>query len=499
MPAVTKVGVGVSMTTKEPKLSILVPVYNERRTLRTLMRRLVQSPIQIPFEIIAVDDCSRDGSREILQELAAEDSRIRLVFHTENTGKGGAIHTAIKEMTGDIALVQDADLEYDPNEIPRVIAPILDGRADASFGSRYAGRECRRVLYYMHTVMNKTLTWLTNLVTDLDLTDMETCYKAVRADILKQTPLKQKRFGMEPELTVRLAQWGARIYEVPISYSGRSYAEGKKITWKDGVQALFVIFWVAFIDRKFTTHDGYYHLKAVRGPGVNHWMFDTIKPFVGNDVLEAGCGIGNLSEMMLNKSSLTCVDIDPLFVELISRRFSHLENFTAIKQDIVDLKTDNLKNTPDTVICLNVLELVNNDEQALQNFYDVLQPGGNLILMVPQHGALFSGLDNRFGHLRRYDKEKLEQLLTKAGFEVRSVKDFNRLGFLGWLVFSRLLQEKELSGSAMWLFNLILPIAKRLEFLSFVPGVSIVAVARKPAEAGAKFFSPANQFQIART
>ncbi len=383
-------------------------------------------------------------------------------------------------MTGDIALVQDADLEYDPNEIPRVIAPILDGRADASFGSRYAGRDCRRVLYYMHTVMNKTLTWLTNLVTDLDLTDMETCYKAVRADILKQTPLKQKRFGMEPELTVRLAQWGARIYEVPISYSGRTYAEGKKITWKDGLQALFVIFWVAFVDRKFTTHDGYYHLKAVRGPGVNHWMFDTIKPFVGHDVLEAGCGIGNLSEMMLNKESLTCIDIDPLFVELISRRFSHLENFTAIKQDIVELTPDKLKKQPDTVICLSVLELVKDDEQALKNFYDVLLPGGNLILMVPQHDGLFSRLDTRFGHLRRYDKKKLEKTLEQCGFEVRVVKDFNRAGFIGWFIFSRVLQERELSGSMMWLFNHALPIAKRFEIFNFVPGVSIVAVARKP-------------------
>lgn len=486
------------------KLSILVPVYNERRTLRTLMQRLLQAPIQIPFEVIAVDDCSRDGSREILQELATEDSRIRVILHEQNTGKGGAIHTAISEMTGDIALVQDADLEYDPNEIPRVIAPILDGRADASFGSRYAGRDCRRVLYYWHTVMNKTLTWLTNIVTDLDLTDMETCYKAVRADILKQTPLKQKRFGMEPELTVRLAQWGARIYEVPISYSGRTYAEGKKITWKDGVQALCVIFLVAFWDRKFTTHEGYYHLKAVRGPGVNHWMYETIKPFVGHDVLEAGCGIGNLSEMMLNKESLTCLDIDPLFVELISRRFSHLENFTAIKQDICELTPEVLKNKPDTVICLSVLELVQGDVQALRNFYDVLLPGGNLILMVPQHAGLFSRLDSRFGHLRRYDKKKLEQTLAEIGFEVRTVKDFNRVGFLGWLVFSRLLQEKELSGSMMGLFNFLLPIAKRLEFLNVVPGVSIVAVARKPdgannvSEVGTKKLSD-SVLQVART
>lgn len=468
------------MTGQQLKLSILVPVYNERRTLRTLMRRLLEAPIQIPFEIIAVDDCSSDGSREILNELAIADPRVRVFLHTENTGKGGAIHTAIKEMTGDLAIIQDADLEYEPNEIPRVIAPILDGRADASFGSRYAGRDCRRVLYYMHTVMNKTLTWLTNIVTDLDLTDMETCYKAVRSDILKQTPLKMKRFGIEPELTVRLAQWGARIYEVPISYSGRTYAEGKKITWRDGVQALFVIFWAALIDRKFTTHEGYYHLKAVRGPGVNHWIFETIKPFVGHDVLEAGCGIGNLSEMMLNKTSLSCIDIDPLFVELISRRFSHLENFNADVCDVVELNQSNIKVKPDTVICLSVLELVQDDVQALKNFFEILQPGGNLILMVPQHDALFSRLDKRFGHLRRYEQQQITQTLTEVGFEVRSVKDFNRLGFIGWLIFSRLLQENELPGSMMWMFNHLLPIAKRFEAFKFIPGVSIVAIARKP-------------------
>ncbi|MFN8555158.1 MAG: bifunctional glycosyltransferase/class I SAM-dependent methyltransferase [Candidatus Obscuribacterales bacterium] len=479
------------MSAKDSKLSILIPVYNERRTLRTLMRRVLESPIQIPFEVIAVDDCSRDGSREILAELAAEDSRIKVILHAENTGKGGAIHTAIAAMTGNIALVQDADLEYDPGEIPKVIAPILDGRADASFGSRYAGRDCRRVLYYLHSVMNKTLTWLTNIVTDLDLTDMETCYKAVRADILKQTPLKMKRFGIEPELTVRLAQWGARIYEVPISYSGRTYAEGKKITWKDGVQALLVIFWAALIDRKFTTHDGYYHLKAVRGPGINRWMFETIKPFVGNDVLEAGCGIGNLSEMMLNKSSLTCADVDPLFVELISRRFAHLENFTAIQHDITEPLGGKIKHAPDTVICLNVLELVENDVSTLKNFYDVLLPGGNLILMVPQHAGLFSKLDKRFGHLRRYDREALKKALADAGFEVRTLQDFNRLGFMGWFIFSKLLQEKELPTSMMWIFNRSLPVAKQVDYLKFLPGVSLVAVARKPDSLESLTTSPA--------
>src|SRR5277367_5219250 len=239
------------------KLSILMPIFNERRTLRKIFERIFAAKLPIPIEIIAVDDCSSDGSKEILTDLARNNPSIKPFFHAQNQGKGAAIHTAISHMTGDTAIVQDADLEYDPADIPRVLAPILDGRADACFGSRFAGSECRRVLYYWHSVANKFLTFLTNVTCDLNLTDMETCYKAVKSSILKQIPLRLNRFGMEPELTIRLAQWGARIYEVPITYSGRTYAEGKKITWKDGVKALFAILWAGFIDRRFTTHDGF--------------------------------------------------------------------------------------------------------------------------------------------------------------------------------------------------------------------------------------------------
>ncbi|HEY9713596.1 MAG TPA: class I SAM-dependent methyltransferase, partial [Chroococcales cyanobacterium] len=245
---------------------------------------------------------------------------------------------------------------------------------------------------------------------------------------------------------------------------------------------LFVIFWAGFIDRKFTTHNGYYHLKAVRGPGINHWIFETIRPFVGQNILEAGCGIGNLTESMLNKESLTCVDIDPLLVELISRRFNHLENFTAVQQDIVELDSTKeiIKVNPDTIICLNVLELVKDDQRALRNFFDLLEPGGNLILLVPQHKAMFSPLDERFGHRRRYEKADLRKDLSALGFEVRILNDFNRLGLLGWLIYSKILRSSELPHQPMQLFNLFLPLVKQLDRLGFLPGISVLAVARKP-------------------
>src|SRR6478752_8356911 len=220
-------------------LSVLMPVYNEARTLRTIVRRVLASPAGLPMELVCVDDGSRDGSPEILEALAAADSRVRVFRQPRNMGKGAAIIRAIAEMRGDIGLIQDADLEYDPADYPALVAPIVEGRADAVFGSRFASPPQRKILLYWHSVANKFLTWLTNILNDINLTDMETCYKAVRGDILRQTPLHSDRFGIEPELTTRLAQWNIRIYEVPVSYHGRTVAEGKKIGPKDGMAAVW--------------------------------------------------------------------------------------------------------------------------------------------------------------------------------------------------------------------------------------------------------------------
>ena len=221
------------------KVSVVVPAYNELHTAERLLNRVAAVPIE--KEVIVVDDGSKDGTRELLAKLRDRGLIDHLFFHEVNQGKGAALRTGFRAATGDVVVVQDADLEYDPAQIPELLGPIVQGKADAVYGSRFLGGP-HRVLFFWHMMGNKFLTLLSNMFTDLNLTDMETCYKLVRTELLHSLPLTANRFGIEPELTARLAQARARIYEMPIAYDGRSYAEGKKIGWKDGVAAIWYIF-----------------------------------------------------------------------------------------------------------------------------------------------------------------------------------------------------------------------------------------------------------------
>ena len=227
------------------RLSVVIPVYNEVETINEIVSRV--QVVDFEKEIIIVDDGSTDGTRELLEEITLSEDNVKVFYHDRNQGKGAALRTGFEVATGDVVIIQDADLEYDPREYPVLLEPILDGRADIVYGSRFLGGP-HRVLFFWHYLGNKFLTLLSNALTNLNLTDMETCYKVFRKEVISDIQFKSNRFGFEPEFTAKVAKKGFRIYETPISYSGRTYAEGKKIGWKDGVKAIFAILWFRFFD-----------------------------------------------------------------------------------------------------------------------------------------------------------------------------------------------------------------------------------------------------------
>jgi glycosyltransferase involved in cell wall biosynthesis len=227
------------------KVSVVMPVYNEVATIKEIVSRV--QAVTLEKDIIIVDDSSTDGTLELLEEIPQSYDNLRVIHHDRNQGKGAALRTGFAAVTGDIVIIQDADLEYDPREYPALLEPILDGRADIVYGSRFLGGP-HRVFFFWHYMGNKFLTLLSNMLTNLNLTDMETCYKVFKKEVLDNIKLKSNRFGFEPEFTAKVAKKGFRIYETPISYSGRTYDEGKKIGWKDGVKAIFCILWFRFFD-----------------------------------------------------------------------------------------------------------------------------------------------------------------------------------------------------------------------------------------------------------
>ncbi len=230
------------------KLSIIIPVFNEKDTILEVIKRVRNVPLE--KEIIVVDDCSTDGTVNVLKDFLARDNEIKIFFHENNQGKGAALCTGFSYVSGDIVIIQDADLEYNPEEFPGIIVPILDGRADVVYGSRFLGGP-QRVLFYWHYVGNRLLTTFSNMLTNINLTDMETCYKAFRATLLPEFTIRSKRFGIEPEITAKFVKMKCRIYEVPISYSGRDYSEGKKIGWKDGIAAFL---WIIYYNFRRSLH-----------------------------------------------------------------------------------------------------------------------------------------------------------------------------------------------------------------------------------------------------
>ncbi len=367
-------------------LSVIVPVFNERLTLRKLIDRVRAVPLR--KQIIIVDDASSDGTADVVREIVAAGgdalNSIEAHFHEQNAGKGAAIRTAIAAVSGDIALIQDADLEYSPEEYPALVEPIIAGRADVVFGSRFLSGP-RRVLFFRHTMGNRLLTFLSNLCTDLNLTDMETCYKVFRTDVLQRLNLVSNRFGIEPEITAKIARLGCRVYEVPVSYHGREYWEGKKIGWKDGVAAIWTILRYAMVDDLENRDPGYTTLRRMRRlRRYNDWVWGQLAPHVGDRVLEVGCGVGNFTGYLRNRELVLATDHNERYLTLLRNRFLHHDNVSIqpIDWEHPDLEALRARRF-DTILCLNVLEHIERDADALATFAALLEPGGRLVLQVP--------------------------------------------------------------------------------------------------------------------
>src|SRR5437016_6021599 len=319
------------------KLSILMPVYNERTVVERCISGVLTAPLpeNMERELVIVDDCSTDGTYAILERLAAAFPQIRLHRHPRKRGKGAAVRTAIELAAGDFAMIQDADLEYDPSEYPRLMRPLLDGHADAVFGSRYLSGEQTRVLPFWHSMINKTLTLVSNMFCNLNLTDMETCYKVFRTDLLKSVPIRSDRFGFEPEITMKCAKRKFRIYEAPISYHGRTYEEGKKIGWKDGIKALAVIIKYWLVDDLYSAPYGRGVLNKLNGtPQYVSWLARSARPHPGAPVLEIGAGIGNLTgRLMARRVLYVAGEQDPLHLHALRNRFLRTPNVAVQRID----------------------------------------------------------------------------------------------------------------------------------------------------------------------
>jgi glycosyltransferase involved in cell wall biosynthesis len=485
-------------SSKQHSISVVIPVFNERRTIAELVRRVKEVPRD--KEIIIVDDGSSDGTRSIIERYR-DDPDIRVIVQPENQGKGAALRRGFALATKEVVIIQDADLEYDPGEYEILLGPIDRGRADVVYGSRFQHGE-RRVLYFRHSLGNRFLTLLSNLFTDLNLTDMETCYKVFKREIIQNIRLESDRFGFEPEITVKVARLGCTIYEVPISYHGRSYEQGKKITWRDGVAALWHTLRFSLDRRNFvkdrtllqsvlvnppvSPDNGFLTLEAFeQARRYNHWIFGRFRNHVGARVLEIGAGIGNLIAEVLGDErvrEVVATDLNPESLQTLQDRFRSDSRLSCVAWDVsCPVPPELHARRFDTVICSNVLEHIEDHESALAAMADLLDSDGKLVLLVPAHPFLYCQLDENLGHFRRYTRKDLVALLEKQGFRLEKVANHNFPGAVGWFWAGKLRKKPRVPSRDLKLFDRLVPLLKIVDPLMAVPlgGVSLISVARR--------------------
>ncbi len=483
-------------------LSVLVPAYNEEHLVEASLARLGvlgESRWLARVQVIVVDDASTDGTSEALARFerarrAEPWAKFEWMFlrHERNRGKGAAIRTALEHATGELTVIHDADLEYHPRDVLKMVPLFLEEEADAVFGSRFLAGEYRRVLFFWHSLGNNFLTFLGGLVSDLNLSDMATCYKMVRTRLLRSIPLESDDFRIDPELTIKLAKRDARIFEIPISYSGRTYQEGKKINWRDGVLALLAILRFAVSDRlyKEDAHGSEMLVRLSRAPRFTRWMADTVRPYVGQRVLEIGAGIGNLTTNLIPRQAYWATDINPVYLDELRNLERTRPYLRVMETDLTRAASFPGTEPFDTVVCLNVVEHVEDDVAALRNIRSALAPGGRAIILVPQGQWLYGTLDKVLGHYRRYTAEQLSAAGQQAGFVLHKMLRFNRAGVPAWWLNGKLLRRTTLGLAQIKLLNLLVPAFRIVDRFLPLPALSLIAVFENPAATAAPDAAP---------
>jgi len=470
------------------RLSVVIPCFNEVKTLQVVVEQVLKSPYV--GEVVIVDDGSTDGTWEIASSL--RDPRIRAVAQPMNLGKGAALRRGFAEATCDFVIVQDADLEYDPADYDKLLPPLLDGRADVVYGSRFLGGEERRVLYYWHSFGNRVLTTMSNMATNLSLTDMETCYKAFRREVIQSIDIEEDRFGFEPEVTAKIARAGHRVYEVGISYDGRTYAEGKKITWKDGVRALYCIAryarpsepveHVTFEEADEALAETLANVDVATGRYAD-WVTDLVESGLGDRVLEVGAGHGTITSRLLRPGRhVTAVELSVFAADRLRTRFADEPAVTVVERSLGDASL--VPGSYSGVVLVNVLEHIADDVAALRSLHDLLEPGGQVSIYVPALARLYSDYDRRIGHHRRYRTSTLATAMGRAGFAVERIHYVNALGALAWWAWARKLGRTPTTPGVAGAYDrLAVPVVSALERRCTPPiGQSLLAVGRKPLD-----------------
>jgi SAM-dependent methyltransferase len=485
------------------KLSVVVPFYNELRTLPTVVERLLKvdfGKLGVETELVFVDDGSTDAGRSVLDPLPRDD--VRVIVHPQNRGKGAAVKTGLEAATGDILCIQDADLEYDPRDLPALIEPIVDGDFQVVYGSRFKGSAAG--LYYTHRVANRLLNLMINVAFNRYLSDVYTGYKVFTREAFQGLDLTAKTFTVEMELTAHFLRKGLVIFEVPISYRARTYAEGKKIHFKDGFLAAGAV--LRYRLRRAPRRTGPAAHGAPDAPGADQeaeggasihalgledlatahryqrYLHELLAPYLGPSVLEVGAGLGDLSSQLLDRDRLVVNDHDPVCLRALEERFGHRPEVEILGAEVPRLEVDP---PVDTVVAVNVLDRLDDDVAALRSMARAARPGGRLLLVVPAHPGLAGAYDQALDQRRRYSTEALRDAVEAAGLLPEVVRPVNLLGGLAWWAAVRVGRQARPTPLLVRLYDRLVVPAERLLERRIRPrfGQSILCVARVP-EAG---------------